>query len=315
MLISVICPVLNGEKYIIDNILKFFINSKPTDKELFLIDGGSTDNTICIINEWIKDYSNIQLINNPNKYVPFALNIGIKKSQGQFISRLDIHTEYPIDYFEKCIDLLNSTNADNVGGTLISCGISRLGKGVAHCMSSVFGVGNSIPRVKNFDGYVDSVAFGFWAKESFTKYGFFDEIFIRNQDEEHNFRIIEGGGKIYQSSSIKTRYFVREDILSLIKQMFNYGYYKPKVLAKNFSRIRIRHLIPALFTIYLVILLFFIKPLLFLPLFIYFLLNIFFSFRSKEGFAIRMISLFVYPCMHISYGLGFIFGLINVRRS
>ena len=46
MILSVICPVLNGEKYIIDNILTFFVSSKPQDKELLIIDGGSGDRTI-----------------------------------------------------------------------------------------------------------------------------------------------------------------------------------------------------------------------------------------------------------------------------
>jgi glycosyltransferase involved in cell wall biosynthesis len=95
MILSVICPVLNGEKYITDNILTFFINSKIQEKELLIIDGGSNDRTIEIVTDWCQKYSNIKLIHNPHKYVPYALNIGIKESNGQFISRLDVHTVYP----------------------------------------------------------------------------------------------------------------------------------------------------------------------------------------------------------------------------
>ena len=36
-MLSVICPVLNGEKYITNNILTFFVNSKLRDKELLII--------------------------------------------------------------------------------------------------------------------------------------------------------------------------------------------------------------------------------------------------------------------------------------
>ena len=36
-MLSVICPVLNGQKYITNNILTFFVNSKLRDKELLII--------------------------------------------------------------------------------------------------------------------------------------------------------------------------------------------------------------------------------------------------------------------------------------
>ncbi len=77
--ISVICPIYNEEMYI-ENILQFFINSKPEEKELILIDGGSTDDTVKNIEAWVKRHHNISLLHNANKYVPFALNLAIKNS-------------------------------------------------------------------------------------------------------------------------------------------------------------------------------------------------------------------------------------------
>ena len=315
MILSVICPVLNGEKYITDNILTFFINSKPLDKELLIIDGGSGDRTTEIVRDWCQKYANIKLIQNPHKYVPHALNIGIKESKGQFISRLDVHTVYPKNYFEKCIELSKSINADNIGGTIISSGGSICGKAIAHSMSSIFGVGNSTPRIKKFDGFVNAVAFGFWNKKVFYKYGFFDETLIKNQDEDHNYLIIENGGKVYQSSEIKTYYFVREKIIDLIKQMFYYGFYKPAVLVKNISRIKIRHIIPSSFSAYLLSIFFNTNPLWLIPLYSYLLLNILFSIINKENMLIKIICLIIFPLMHMSYGIGFIFGIGNAFKN
>ena len=315
MILSVICPVLNGEKYIIDNILTFFVNSKIQDKELLIIDGGSNDRTIEIVKDWCQKYSNIKLIHNPHKYVPYALNIGIKESNGQFISRLDVHTVYPKNYFEKCIELSKTINADNIGGTIISCGVSICGKAIAHSMSSLFGVGNSTPRIKSYDGYVDSIAFGFWDKQVFDKYGFFDETLIKNQDEDHNYLIIENGGKVYQSSKIKTHYFVREKIIDLIKQMFYYGFYKPLVLVKNISRIKIRHIIPSLFSVYIFTLFFSLNPFWLIPLFLYLLLNILFSIINKKNILTKIFCIIIFPIMHMSYGIGFILGLINAYKK
>ena len=92
MLISVICPVFNGERYIINNILKYFINATPKDKELIIVDGGSTDNTTKVIKEWAQKYPQIKLLHNPNKYVPYSLNMAIRASQGKYIARMDVHT-------------------------------------------------------------------------------------------------------------------------------------------------------------------------------------------------------------------------------
>jgi len=315
MILSVICPVLNGEKYITSNILKFFTDSKFEDKELLIIDGGSNDRTIEIVKDWCQKYSNIKLIHNPHKYVPYALNIGIKESKGQFISRLDVHTVYPKNYFEKCIELSKTIDADNIGGTIISCGVSICGKAIAHSMSSLFGVGNSTPRIKSYDGYVDSIAFGFWDKQVFDKYGFFDETLIKNQDEDHNYLIIENGGKVYQSSKIKTYYFVREKIIDFIKQMFYYGFYKPLVLVKNISRIKIRHIIPSLFSVYIFTLFFSLNPFWLIPLFLYLLLNILFSIINKENILTKIICIIIFPIMHMSYGIGFILGLINAYKK
>ncbi len=315
MLISAICPVFNGAQYISNNILQFFSNSKPNDKELIIVDGGSIDGTIQIVQNWVKRFPNVKLLNNPHRYVPHSLNIGIKEAKGEFISRLDVHTEYPFDYFEKCIELINSTNADNVGGCLISCGVSKQGVAIANCMSSIFGVGNSIPRIQICDGFVDSVAFGFWKKEVFQKYGMFNESLIKNQDEEHNFRILESGGTIFQTSNILTKYYVRENIVGLIKQMYNYGYYKPQVLIGRISRIRTRQFIPAIFIIYLLISLLVQKTIIFIPLYIYLLGNVFYSFNNRESLMVKSISFLAYPCMHISYGIGFILGFGNLGKQ
>jgi glycosyltransferase involved in cell wall biosynthesis len=46
--ITVLCPTYNEANYI-ENILRFFVESLPANKELFIIDGGSTDRTTGIV--------------------------------------------------------------------------------------------------------------------------------------------------------------------------------------------------------------------------------------------------------------------------
>ena len=110
-MITVICPTLNEEEHI-EDVLNFFVNAKPDNKELIIVDGGSTDRTIQIIQKWTETYSNIKLMNNPFKYVPFALNLAIKNSTGDPIIRLDAHTKYSEDYFLKILEVFEQTQAD-----------------------------------------------------------------------------------------------------------------------------------------------------------------------------------------------------------
>ncbi len=320
MLISVICPCYNEEKYI-KHILDFFLSAKPDDKELLMVDGMSTDGTRKIIEEYSSKYSNIRLIDNPNKYVPFALNTAIKQAKGEYIARVDAHTEYPANYFEKCYEKSIATQADNVGGYIYSKGKTNIGKAIAIAMSTKFGVGNTEFRTEAIDAFVQTVPFGFWHKSAFKKFGYFDEEMMRNQDDEFNYRTVKLGGKIYQSSQIQSSYYVRDSYKAMAKQYYQYGVYKPLVFKKlDNAGMRLRHIIPGLFALYMISIpiTFFYSPLLgfawVLPFFLYFLLNIYFSFSQKSSFIVKLLTIPAYTLLHLTYGFGMLVGLWKWRK-
>lgn len=312
--ISVICPTLNEEHYII-NILSFFTSSKPTSKELFIIDGGSSDATCQIISEWQKKHSNIHLLKNPDKYVPFALNIGISQSKGSIIVRLDAHSEYANDYFQKIIDTFAESMADIVGGPMRPIGKNNIQKAIAIATTNPFGVGDSKFHNPRHKGFVDSVYLGAWKKEIFKEVGLFDTELIRNQDDEFHYRAKSYGKKIYLNPEIMSFYYPRDSFKKLFKQYYQYGYFKPKVHKKVRSEIKIRHLIPSFFVIYLIILtpLLYFSILFLIPLGIYIIINLLFFMFANENFLVRIYLFFVFPVIHISYGFGFLNGLIKLK--
>jgi len=310
-LITVLCPTYNEAEYI-EKLLKFFINSSPSGKELLLIDGGSTDGTKRIINEWTNKYSNIHLLENENKYVSFALNIGIKNSNGDPIIRLDAHSEYAQDYFEQIIKTFNETGADIVGGPMNAVGKTNFQIAVAQATSTVFGVGDSKIHKEKYKGESDHVYLGAWKRKLFDEIGFFDERLKRNQDDEFHYRARSLGKEIYLNPEIKSYYYPRSSLFKLIKQYIQYGLFKPVVLRKIKSEIKLRHLIPALFSIYILSLpLAFFSLFYLLPLFVYIFMDIYFSIRTKSNIKIVINSLIVYPVLHLSYGFGFLIGLFK----
>lgn len=311
-MITVLCPTYNEAEYI-EKVLKFFINSSPSGKELLLIDGGSTDGTKRIINEWTNKYSKIRLLENENKYVPFALNIGIKNSNGDPIIRLDAHTEYAEDYFEQIIKTFNDTGADIVGGPMNAVGKTNFHIAVAHATSTVFGVGDSKIHKGRYKGESDHVYLGAWRRKLFDEIGYFDERLKRNQDDEFHYRARSLGKRIYLNPEIKSYYYPRNSLSKLINQYFQYGLFKPVVLRKIKSEIKLRHLIPSLFSIYILSLsLAYLSKFYLLPLMIYMFTDLIFSLKQKNGIKIVVYSMLIYPSIHLSYGIGFLAGLFKL---
>jgi GT2 family glycosyltransferase len=88
---------------------------------------------------------------------------------------------------------------------------------------------------------------GAWPRRVFEQIGLFDEEQVRNQDDEFNYRLLEQGGRILLSPHIKSHYYNRSSMRSLWKQYYQYGYWKVRVMQKHRSKMRPRQFAPPLF--------------------------------------------------------------------
>lgn len=321
-LVSIVVPCRNEIKFIGD----FFENidelTKPENGyEIILVDGMSDDGTRERILNYAQLRPEIQIVENPQKFTPHGLNLGIKHSRGNIIIRMDIHTKYEKDYIIKSIEKLVQTNADNVGGPwkAFENKSSLITNAISASFSSPFAIGVAKNHNERFEGEVDSVYLGCWKKGTFQKFGLFDEDFIRNQDGEHNFRIRQSGGKVWQSPEIKSWYNPRKTLKELFLQYFQYGFWRVLTLKKYKKTATLRQLVPPLFVASILILLFFQwvrigNVLLLCEMGLYFLLNTIFSISTaikKKRFGLIFILPVVFSTYHLSYGLGFVTGILN----
>ncbi len=323
--VSVIIPCRNEERFIgkcLDSLLEQDYSKEKL--EVLVIDGMSEDRTREIVKNYSRKFPFIKILENPKKYTPFGLNIGIKEAKGEIIIRMDAHAGYDKNYISKCVENLEKYRADNVGGTMITLPAKNtiIAKAIAICLSHSFGAGGSYFRtgVKTARE-VDTVFGGCYKREVFEKIGLFNENLIKAQDLEFNLRLKRAGGKIILAPDIVSYYYPKSDLGGFFSHTFINGIWT--IYALKFIKIpfKIRHYVPLFFVVSLIgpLFLSIFFPVLFwlflFIIFLYCLTNIYFSLKiAKQEKNSR--HLFIMPVVfatrHIAYGLGSIFGLFKL---
>lgn len=287
--------------------------------EIIVADGMSDDGTREILQQLEDQNDELRIVDNPQKITSCGLNTAIQAASGNIIVRMDAHTDYAPDYIVSCIKIIAESKADNVGGPARTNAAGYLQKAIAAAYHSPFSVGGARFHNVEYEGPVDTVTYGCWPKSTFERFGLFDEELVRNQDDEHNLRILRGGGLVWQSPRIRSWYHPRDSLVELFRQYAQYGYWKVIVIQKHRLPASWRHLVPGGFLFTLILLgiasLFWSKALfaLWWILGVYVLSNLIVSFfvALKEDWKFLPILPVVFACYHFGYGYGFLGGLID----
>lgn len=325
MNLSVIVPIFNERKYI-ESCLNSIIDAlnEIDSYELLLCDGGSTDGTLEVLNEYAKRYSFIRIMDNPHRVQVHALNIMLDVCCGEYVVRCDAHSSYPNRYFSILVNALkNDGGIGNIGlptetlpgddsnkSIAISINLnSKFGVGISHRTTSL-----KLGEIVN----VDTVLFGAWRRSVFDKVGLFDENYIRGQDYEHNIRIRKSGFRISQICSDEVvKYYTRNEYRKLFNMMKQYASVKPLIMRDHKIIPNFRSLIP--FGFYLTMLIFIVFGFLNFGLILaltYLFSAFFFSAYEcfKRALPVKMCFLvfFGYLVQHAGHAFGMLVGLKNI---
>lgn len=106
-LLSVIIPVYNVEKYLAQCI-ESIINQTYSNIEIILINDGSADGSLEICESYARIDDRIKVIDQQNKGVSAARNLGVQICKGQYLSFVDADDFVNQDLYKKCSDQINS---------------------------------------------------------------------------------------------------------------------------------------------------------------------------------------------------------------
>jgi len=112
--ISVIMPVYNTEKYLQQSI-ESILNQTYKDFEFIIINDGSSDNSLSILEEYAETDSRIKIISRENKGLVYSLNEGISVANGKYIARMDADDISLPNRFMEQIKYMENTNIDICG--------------------------------------------------------------------------------------------------------------------------------------------------------------------------------------------------------
>ena len=115
LLISIIVPIYNTEKYL-DECVKSLTNQTYQNIELILVDDGSSDSCPQKCDNWAQKNKRIQVIHKPNGGLSDARNVGIEAAHGEFIMFVDSDDFLKHDTIKDLYTLQCNTEADIVCG-------------------------------------------------------------------------------------------------------------------------------------------------------------------------------------------------------
>jgi glycosyltransferase involved in cell wall biosynthesis len=307
--VSVVLPILNEERYLAHAIEGILNQKYPGDMEIILALGPSRDRTNQIAHELSATDSRIVLVESPTGRTAVGLNLAIGKSRYEIICRIDGHAQISQTYIRDAVEIMQETDAVNVGGIMAAVGQSPFEGAVATAMRSPLGVGGARFHVGGQAGPADTVYLGVFKKSALISVGLYDERFTRAQDWELNYRLRQSGGTIWFDPRLVVTYRPRPSIKALAKQYFEYGRWRHAVVRTHKGTANYRYLAPPIATT--IILISVITGLLFTPFF--FIPALTYAAAILVGSIVIGKSLFekvalssVLATMHISWGIGYI---------
>jgi len=330
--VSYVMPVLNEARYIETAINTVLSQDYAGQKELILALGPSTDGTDAIVERLAAADRRITTVHNPATDIPVGLNLAIRASAFPIIVRVDAHSELEAGYTSRAIETLARTEAANVGGIMHARGKTPFQSAAARGYNSRFGLGGARYHGSGEEGPAESAYLGVFRREVLEEVGYFDESIRRGEDWELNLRIRAAGHTVWFDPALTVTYWPRENWTKLARQFAATGTWRGELVRRYGGKNPWRFFVPPLLVVNVLVSVVLVvlqvtgvvsgwpsalASVVYLGPAAYLLLIVWLAFVADRGAKMldRWFFVVVLPTMHLSWGVGFIVGVLRGARD
>lgn len=325
--VSYVMPVLNEEEYLESSVGTILAQEYEGEKQIILALGPSTDRTDEIAQRLSAEDPRVLLVPNPERDIPIGLNLAIAASKYPVVIRVDAHSELTPDYTSRGIAALRRENAANAGGVMRAAGRTPVQRAIAAGYNSPYGLGGGAYHGDGTSGPAESAYLGIFRREAIDAVGGYDPIIRRGEDWELNLRIRRAGGLIWFEPALGVTYWPRASFADLARQFFATGAWRAVLVRRHPSETPWRFFMPGTLVVglalSLIVLLLQIAGV--LPWAWWSLVHltpmayaaaVLFACTRLPGLrgAERLLGLWALVTMHLSWGTGFLSGVVGGAR-
>ncbi|MDB5622937.1 MAG: succinoglycan biosynthesis protein exoa [Devosia sp.] len=222
--ILVVIPTLNEEAHIWDVLRSLSSDPLAPDMRIVVADGGSTDRTQGLVQQFAQSAPAVRLLRNPQRLQSAGVNLAARLFGGgcRFLVRIDAHASYPPDYVSQLVAAQQQTGANSVVVSMKAVGQAPLQVAIAEAQNSVYGTGGSAHRTASVGRWVEHGHHALFCMDDFLAVGGYNEALSHNEDAELDMRLSRSGRRLYLAA-LTIQYYPRDRLDRLWRQYFNFG--------------------------------------------------------------------------------------------
>jgi glycosyltransferase involved in cell wall biosynthesis len=255
--VSVVVPARNEEATLGPCVASILGQERtPAGFEVLVVENGSRDRTRAVAEALARDDPRVRVLASDARNQSEAMNDGILAARGAIVARVDAHSRIAPDYLAQVVAALRRhPGAAGVGGPFLAAGETTIERAVGLARSSPFGVGGGYGVDRDGAEHdVRTVQCGAYWRDALLDAELFDAAMAYGEDEELNWRLVRSGARVVLCPALRQPYRPRGTLGGLLRQYWNYGQGRARVLAKHPDFVRVRHLVPSAFVLCLAVL-------------------------------------------------------------
>jgi succinoglycan biosynthesis protein ExoA len=238
-----VIPCLNEAQHLASVLDTLLTDGACSDALIVVADGGSTDGTLAIAEDFAARHDRVRVMHNPARRQGAAVNLAVRTygPGARWLVRVDAHSQYPSGYLSRLVAVAKANGAQSVVVPMTAKGDGCIQSAVACAQNSVLGTGGARHRrAAGESDWVDHGHHALMAIDTFTEAGGYDERFTHNEDAELDVRLAAAGGRIWLAVDLAITYFPRRSFGALYKQYRDYGAGRAKNARLHGSPLKLR---------------------------------------------------------------------------